>query len=1573
MSIGDFLSDWYDSASGSVGSIADAFTGAFSGKNDVNETFKGLGSGAVGVAMSPFYPVGRGIDYAADFAPVAGLLQVIDAPRRAINTALITAQRGDFAASRGDDMWAEVTNTDTWSRAWEMSSMDAKDPLTGGALLVGNAIDPEAQQSLDPFDAEDARRIQETATDSAVGSLATTMLDFGASLVSVPGLGQANRVRKASGLTNKSLVEVDEVASRFADVGMVERTTGQKAADTARLWARPGAKQNVDALVERQVKGLRELDGLDSWGTFQKLKSRMESAPDADVATVANLMTEIGKVADPLARERLRTSTFLASMGSQVAKRELIRDAPLLAKNLQGLTSTPREIAAMEELYAKRLADEDFSFSEVADRTWNRPGDAEELDKLKELVRDKRGAFEKHSAAVADLKALRPSVKAEYGDWRTAVDQARARAASAFEEYGQTRVVHDDLLAQVAMKDDEIRAVSARLASTNRRIDEVLAIGSGDSLMALSADARPTVLARVKERVRDYVGDEHYVTAGEGNTIVRVRSLPSLSMRRAMSPTARGSISLSEIGLGGQQLADAMGRSKVFTADEIRDAKNQLLRVGRADAPTVVASVQDSMVQRMAERHLSKDGGSFSPEMVKKYASQVRGVTLKAYGEGSQWVAKAAADQVDDDLVAVRSMSGEHVMFDGPQLRSHLADNAPMLDPWEFEKLMKEHEGGLRANMSNGVDALTSFHDGALAAWKSAALIRPGLLVRSQLDSGARALASMTAAEALASSMNGAANLIHNKALRGVAKVRLGGLPPDKAAERIRSLALREQRVGGESFQFASDVENSKALAVAMNKGSSVSSSLFNEFNVGLSAARLDRSKWKRREQLSPTWHQGYSEYASQLLASPLVRRVAEMKHTVDDSVDVDSLISELKASPEFRSEYGLYARAMGRTRTEFLNHVVHEVGLMFPTQRVLAAAKSGGLSRKLLDREFPRESRFDVPAPDQSLMEAPKWKIAADKVAGSAFRTLLDKPDMWLSKNPTAVSLYNRRIRSEVAALQAKHGPGYEMTKAEYGLIDSRARAAAVGYVRRTFFDTTRRTNLHEKVARISPFFGAWEDAMMSWGRLIHDDPRRITKLAATYAAPFTVQSSLGVDLVVNGNGEATTRGQAADEDGVFIQVPANLPGMKDYRVRLDSFNTIAQGDTWWLPGFGPTVTAPATAVLGGATPLMDRETALDIIETDNPVGKAVLSSMFLDGEVPEASAGALAESTLPGWIRTAFTTQFGTGFIRSRQTIYNYMGAEALASGKILSADDHAKMWDEAGRRARAAGMARLGMQGVFGLSGTAVVDGQFYVDQMNIIYAMPDEMRDGLTPEEFFAREYPEAADLNWRITRNETGVMATVHAAKAESRLEGLLSQPGNRDVSWMVLGRDNMVDGEFSRTAHSMQRAAGGRRFLSAEESQMEAMAAVGERQYRAWSQQVFDALDPKDPDAAKKFGEQRKIIREYLMETNSGYAKSATEMVNKREYYMSQARRLSSSSQLRNRSDMVAFRDYDEARSEIMAKYKIKGFSGSSAKYADARAMLGEIGMTLAEKDLGFQQMWDKFLEREVEDAATGG
>jgi hypothetical protein len=1480
---------------------------------------------------------------------------VLDAPSRSWDTLFLTAAHAGAVGQKegGHFDWGQFVSGKSWSKAW--NSWGDPNHVTAGQIFgsrrFGYTGDDQVY-NLDPFDAQDAQQIQHAATDTWVGSVMSGATDLGLSMA-IPGGGTLRAGLEAARASSaiKTGAEAERVAQRFSEVGTSEaKITRAKDLGDNLL----GRQQSSDSLIGRMAQTAEKTDGIHDLDTMlAHLSPMMENSTDAAKVAIADIFAQANKLEDVDLRNGVKVNALLAAQGSGTARAALIRDYPLLAKNLEEMSGAPRGIALAEDLRDARLAGaSDDSINAVLDRHYGGASDRAEL----EALRDEVAKASDEAKAARDIRRTTLSGSEDRKVAEGLVSHADSQVDVA---KGQVKA-HKAGMAQTAAE-----AAQARpgLNRANDLLNEVMLLGDDATHMATGRIA-PTMLDSAKTKLRLMAGDEHRMEFGDGNTPVIVKSLASKAARKALTPQARGSISLMDADLGQRQLADALTRSGQFSRAEVKAAQQKLLVTPAARRQDVVGRYQQDMLERIAVKHFGDDFPD--PADALKYAKQAVDESVQHWGQGNKWVAKAAGEQKGKGRVMYRTPDGVAVSVDDGMLQSHLADNAPFLDPEVFDHALRAHKGDMGARMRAGLNAIERGNDFATAMWKHGALLRPGLAVRAGLDTNLRAMALMSTAETIMSGIAGAANLAHN---RGSALARVfvrGDEDVAATASKFRDLGMTPVRVdtgAGKkaTFQFHRDEADRTRNQMAMTKGQgSVYKGYFTETQKHLGRYRTERAKWDRFKANSPHWVSSYIEYAELLMASPTARSLAEMIGKTGEA-DIGKLVN----SEPFAKEYARVGSPKGYTRWEFARQVAHEVELMFPDQRLVAATAGHNLTPKMVEKTFPRGDRFDVPGPHQSAIKNTFGEFA-QRWTAKMYETLLDKPDMWLARNPAGTAIYRRQLRDEVADLRKQYD-GQEIPQNLLDLADRRARAKAIGTVRRTFFDTTRFTGMHHAVSKVSPFFAAWEDAMISWSRLIHDDPTRLVKLSGAYNAAGTLNPYLPQPLLVDQDGKPLRRGESHD-NGAYIAVPFKVKGAQ-MRVRIEALNSIAQGDVWWLPGFGPQSQLAATALLGN----IPQDVALDVVGTDNWVGKQLLRSMFLGGEVPRSDPATLSTSVLPGWMRQIGKDAFGDNFAMNVQRNANYRIIEATKNGRTPNEAELRKIYDEAAKTARTAAIVRLVSGTGLGMTGTASVEGQFYVDQMHQIEAIPpaDLKRMGFdSPEEYFAHLHPQAADLDWHLSRNETGIVATANAQKNAYRLRGVLSQH-NKDLGWMILGRAN-VDGsqDFSGSAYNMQVSSGDRKKMTAAEVENQGLVSLGWKQYQTYMTQIEQGFGkfgiPMTDDRARAVKRQ---VLAYLTENNGPWAKEWNERPNKFAYYYSQAQALSKDKRLADRSDMVKFREYAQARQEVMDHFGLKSLSGTGQQSMAAKAVLNAAGTQLAAQDFGFQQMWDRFLSNEVEES----
>lgn len=737
-----------------------------------------------------------------------------------------------------------------------------------------------------------------------------------------------------------------------------------------------------------------------------------------------------------------------------------------------------------------------------------------------------------------------------------------------------------------------------------------------------------------------------------------------------------------------------------------------------------------------------------------------------------------------------------------------------------------------------------------------------------------------------------------------------------------------------------------------------------------------------------PNWAHRYVRSTDALRNSPTARRLMHAKG-LQDNKEWHELYRTLRGDKSVKAEWAKLS-AIHPDFEQWMQGVVRYVGYYVRHPEVNETLLRGGrMSTKDVERLIPKNDRFAIHGPDLEYLAPPAGVQAFTNMRDKMFELLLDKPDKYLVRHPTYVTLYNKNFK-ELANRWVKENDG-SLTAKGQAEIEGRARHRAVQDIKRIMYDPAHLTNAQQTLRFLAPFIRPWEDAMRSWSRLIYDDPHVLGKLALAWESPNIA------GLVVNEKGDKvpaySENPHGGQQEYIVTPVPAivasglskatfgwlNPEDITHFRIRKDALNSIAQGDTPWLPGFGPAAQIPVQLLAARFFP-----------EIYGHADNAVMRSMFLGGNIPKAGAGDLARSQMPGYARAAwdaFDSHSGT-YSRIYQTTINTKIAEAQQQGKDVPGWEEL---DKAGAAAaRSGGLIRAIASGMVGMSGMVTPEGNFYVEQYQTLKAAEGQLKaQGKTVDDVFAAYYPEAADLPWSISMNETGINATVKADLRARTLKNLIDkQP---EYGWFVVGTDN-VGGQFSRNGMIDQQTEFsdgvynaqfsmkyglkdlGRRGRDKGEILDRALQAKGWAQYSqidaavtfAMKQQGFTSLNQK---GAAELADKKDALVERMKIDNPVWAADFEDRNGgKVDQFLRFANTVMDDKRLKDRPDIVTLKKYLGYRDMAVKLAESEGYTlAAISKAAPIRARLNEIGSALAQQDLGFDQVWQRVLAGEVE------
>jgi hypothetical protein len=286
-----------------------------------------------------------------------------------------------------------------------------------------------------------------------------------------------------------------------------------------------------------------------------------------------------------------------------------------------------------------------------------------------------------------------------------------------------------------------------------------------------------------------------------------------------------------------------------------------------------------------------------------------------------------------------------------------------------------------------------------------------------------------------------------------------------------------------------------------------------------------------------------------------------------------------------------------------------------------------------------------------------------------------------------------------------------------------------------------------------------------------------------------------------------------------------------------------------------------------------------------------------------------------------------------------------------------------------------------GMFGMSTTNDVRGQFYVEQMHQLYKLEPQLQaKGYTVTEAFNTLFPEAADMKWTATENKTGITYTMAAEKAAQRYKAQIDK--NPDYGWFFVGTDNM-GGEYSPTANALQKGEMygpdnvHRRVLSPDEQDRKAQAEMGWAEYQKFSTAAQVELEKRGlhsmaQKGAKDISALRQKLRADLFvkypEFQKEYNDNAGSVIQRFEPVLATALQ---DTRLKNRPDVRAIAEYMALRQQtidLLKNNKSRSADLKDPRNADVTEYLRQQGEVLSRSNLGFQQAWQRLFSREVED-----
>jgi hypothetical protein len=731
----------------------------------------------------------------------------------------------------------------------------------------------------------------------------------------------------------------------------------------------------------------------------------------------------------------------------------------------------------------------------------------------------------------------------------------------------------------------------------------------------------------------------------------------------------------------------------------------------------------------------------------------------------------------------------------------------------------------------------------------------------------------------------------------------------------------------------------------------------------------------------SEKWANAWLRSKDALIQSPSGRKILETM----DLPNVD-MVKALRESPEVRAAWR-EVRADGNPYFEsWLDRAITQAQWTAPTTDVRQALLSGKVLKpedaeamfaKVDDTESALPPRMPVHAPSMDYINPTKDRLNVMDQVRKAVGWMSDMPDTVLGRVPFYTEKYFSHFEQLGRREVERNG---ELSAEAMQSIEKVARHRAIMDTRQTMYDTARFTGAHDRAARMMfAFVGAWEDAMRGWGRIFYDDPAKIGQLTKTWFAPDRG------GMVVDQNGNRVTPGDGSREQ--WLVLPMRIPGtqVQSFRLRKDSFNSMFQGDVPWAPGFSPMVQVPVATLAAQTFP--------EIADPNFKIGNTnvgnnpVLRQLFGFG-LPKTGPGAVDAAG-------SMANQFVPGFIKRFADIFNGNSASfsdayamglnaALIQARQQGKDPNSKaVQDWAAKQAQSTARSLTIMNFVsgfgLGLSGQGATKADFYRQRYREISANVNALKaKGMTVDQEFVRQHPEAAGLKWSFSTNSTGIDATLQTENRSRKYAADISK--NPDFGWFYVGSDN-IGGQFSSAIYDSQfnregvsgSGDGWRGKQDPAQIRTATNASLGWDSWNTVAEKINLLLQQRGLHSINQKGaEDLKQIKDdfknNLASENSDWFKEYSNFdKTKMQRFLDQvATPALKDGRLKNRSDIKAMGDYLQLRQKAMEIANANGYSLTSTKAAPLRDVLSQAGASLAADNLGFSQMWTRLFSREV-------
>ena len=545
--------------------------------------------------------------------------------------------------------------------------------------------------------------------------------------------------------------------------------------------------------------------------------------------------------------------------------------------------------------------------------------------------------------------------------------------------------------------------------------------------------------------------------------------------------------------------------------------------------------------------------------------------------------------------------------------------------------------------------------------------------------------------------------------------------------------------------------------------------------------------------------------------------------------------------------------------------------------------------------------------------------------------------PESELVRSPMFIQLYRDRMKASVLNAIETY-PGKEIPTAYLRKLENQSRQWARAEMRRNVYDTSERVEAAYLLRYIFPFFGAFADVAQKWGKFVLDDPGLIRKLETAYDSPDRL-------------------GMTEERDGItYINIPGSWwkrmgLGDRPRAIPKPSLNLIFQGGSWWNPGAGWFVQYPLSKLIK-RVPDLERNR---IIKQVLPYGAD--GTGWKDFFIQSAAA------------RRALALFDENDPIRRNLTVLVTVEENHKYDSGLRDTKPTRKEIND-----RVLGIIKTEVASRLTLPFATNTRSpyQFYIDESQ---RMREE--DPVNYRENFYKKYgDEYYAFTTSLSRNNTGIAATIEAEKRSKQLSDLIAE--NPEYGWFIVGDANT--GEFSPTVYQVQKetsvAPGSpikmRESRDPYEAVRETNAEKGWIDYNKGMdmleairiQRGLKSLESKGAEDLKAAKQQ--FVLDLAAENPDWDAARGKMDIRKVMNFLKFAKKSIDDPRLSDRNDMKTMREYIEGREFIIEALSVrKSKNIDNENNADLRQAWAEFIGELVDKDITFSRVYTRVLEND--------